>query len=250
MLSSYAKREWLTVIAIGLMLSVTFSVLGLWSVTVLAVLLTLAVLSFFRDPNRRIPTQRGAFVSPADGRVSSIHEIEHFEPFDGPAVCVRIFLSVLNVHVNRSPCHGVVASITHRPGKHLNALNPESAEVNEATLMVLAHPFQGHPIAAVRQVAGLLARTIVNAAQVEETLQRGQRFGIIKLGSTTELYLPKAHQPQVAVNVGDRVFAGTTVLANVHPPRSGRAPAASNDTPTTTPTTEPATVTSDTGADE
>jgi len=224
MLSSYAKREWLTIIAIGAMLTVTFCIVGQWLLAVLALLATLAVLSFFRDPERRIPTQRGAFVSPADGRVSSVHEVEHFEPFDGPAVCIRIFLSVLNVHVNRSPCHGVVKSITHRPGKHLNALNPESAEVNEATLMVLAHPFQGHPIAAVRQVAGMLARTIVNAARVDQTLQRGQRFGIIKLGSTTELYLPKAHQPQVVVNVGERVYAGTTVLANVHPPRPGKLP--------------------------
>jgi len=223
MFSSYAKREWLTVIAIGLMLSGTFAVLGHGWLALLALLAAAAVLSFFRDPERRPPTQRGAVVAPADGRVSSIHEVEHFEPFDGPAVCVRIFLSVLNVHVNRSPCHGIVQSITHRPGQYLNALNPESAEANEAVLMVLVHPFQGHPIAAVRQVAGMLARTIVCAAHIDETLQRGQRYGIIKLGSTTELYLPLAHNPQILVNVGAKVHGGVTVLANVNPQRSGPA---------------------------
>jgi phosphatidylserine decarboxylase len=144
--------------------------------------------------------------------------VAHFEPFNGPATCVRVFLSVLDVHVNRSPCHGVVLSVEHRPGLHLNALNPQSAQDNESTTVVLVHPVRRHPVAAVRQIAGLLARTIVCPVQEGQVLQRGQRFGMIKFGSTTELYLPAYYQPQVLVSVGQKVSGGTTVLATVNSP--------------------------------
>ena len=212
MLSGYAKNEWITVLAIGLLLTISFAVAGWWVLAVLALLAMLAVLSFFRDPDRRTPVQRGVYISPADGRVSSVHELEHYEPFDGPAVCVRIFLSVLNVHVQRSPCHGVVAWVTHKPGQFLNALNPQSAEVNTSTTMLLLHPVKRHPLAAVRQVSGVLARTIVCAAEPDLILQRGQRYGIIKLGSTVELYVPRSFASKVAVSKGAHVKAGVTVL--------------------------------------
>ena len=222
MLSGYAKREWSTVLAIGVLLSITVVAAdgGPWVIPV--VLVTAAMLAFFRDPHRRIPTERGLLVSPADGVVSSIHRLERFEPFDGPAVCVRIFMSVLVVHVNRSPCHGIVASVTHKPGDHLNALNPESAEVNESVLTVLLHPTGRHPVAAVRQVAGVLARTIVCIARPDLVLQRGQRLGIIKLGSTVELYVPEAAHPRIAVEQGQSVVGGLTVLARVGPLLPGR----------------------------
>ncbi|HEX7010877.1 MAG TPA: phosphatidylserine decarboxylase, partial [Phycisphaeraceae bacterium] len=87
MLSAYARKEWLTNLAIGLLLSFTLSVVGLWWLAILMVIATIAAIAFFRDPERRIPTQRGAIVAPADGRISSIHNLEHFEPLDGPAVC-------------------------------------------------------------------------------------------------------------------------------------------------------------------
>lgn len=217
MLSAYGKREWTTILVMGLMLSATSWFVGwLWLVP-LWLVATLALLSFFRDPNRFTPSERGVVVSPADGRISSIHRVEHFEPFSGPATCIRIFLSVFNVHVNRCPCHGLVKSVSHRPGKHLNALNPTSAEVNESTLMILVHPIRQHPVAAVRQVAGLIARTIVCVAKPAQILQRGQRVGMIKFGSTTELYLPDSERAQVAVHQGQRVHGGVTVLARVHP---------------------------------
>ena len=215
MLSGYGRNEWLTILAIGGLFTVTTLIIGWWPITILVIIATIAVLTFFRDPERRIPTQRGIVVSPADGRVSSIHPVEHFEPFDGPATCVRVFLSVLDVHVNRSPCHGTVQSITHKPGDHLNAMNPESAEVNESNLIVMIHPIRRHPVAAVRQVAGLLARTIVCGVKEEQVLQRGQKIGMIKLGSTTELYLPDHLQPKIAVAVGQKVQGGLTVLATV-----------------------------------
>ncbi len=212
MLSGYAKNEWLTVLGIGTLLTITFAAIGVWLAAILIVLITFALLTFFRDPDRRPPVQRGVFVSPADGRVSSIHRVEHYEPFDGPALCVRVFLSVLDVHVQRSPCHGVVASVTHKPGQYLNALNPQSAEVNESVTMVLVHPIRRNPIAAVRQVSGLLARTIVCGVECDTILQRGQRYGIIKLGSTAELYVPESLGPKAAVDRGAKVKGGVTVL--------------------------------------
>jgi len=215
MLSTYGKNEWITIAAAGLMLVVASLIMGLWLIAILLLAIASALLLFFRDPERSTPSQRGAVTAPADGRVSSIHEVEHFEPFDGPATCIRIFLSVLDVHINRSPCHGQVTSVTHKPGDHKNALNPTSAETNESNLIVLVHPIRRHPLAAVRQVAGLLARTIACGVHEGDVVQRGQRIGMIKLGSTTELYLPTDLQPKVAVQQGQKVYAGLTILATV-----------------------------------
>lgn len=145
MLSGYGRNEWLTILAIGGLFTVTTIVVGWWPVAILVVVVTFAILTFFRDPERRVPTQRGIVVAPADGRVSSIHELEHYEPLEGPAVCIRIFLSVLDVHVNRSPCHGTVLSITHKSGDHLNAMNPDSAESNESNLIVWFTPSVATP---------------------------------------------------------------------------------------------------------
>lgn len=217
MLSSYAKNEWLTILAVGFCVGLSLVLLGYWPGSVLVGLIVFGLLMFFRDPERRTPTHRGAVVAPADGKVSSIHEVEHFEPFGGPAVCVRIFMSVFDVHVNRCPCHGKVVSITHQPGAHRNTLNPESAEDNESMTTVFVHPVKNHHVAAVRQVAGLLARTIHNALQPEQVVQRGQKMGLIKLGSTSEVYLPHALQPEVKVELGQKVLAGVTVVAGVTP---------------------------------
>jgi phosphatidylserine decarboxylase len=215
MLSPYAKNEWITIAVIGLLMTIASVVVGWWWLVFFILPITAALLAFFRDPNRKTPSQRGAMIAPADGRISSIHEVDHFAPFDGPATCIRIFLSVLDVHINRSPCHGHVKSVTHKPGDHKNALNPTSAETNESNLIVLIHPIRRHPLAAVRQVAGLLARTIACGVSEGEVVQRGQRIGIIKLGSTTELYLPADLDPKVAVQQGQAVYAGLTVLATV-----------------------------------
>jgi len=216
LLSPYARNEWLTLVGVGLLLAVA-AALWWWLAAIVVIVLTAALLAFFRDPIRRIPSQRGIVIAPADGRISSIHTIDHFEPLQGPVLCIRIFLSVLDVHINRSPCHGRVVSITHKNGKHLNALNPQSAEDNESNLIVMVHPVKSHPVAAVRQVAGLLARTIYCDARVNDILQRGQKFGIIKLGSTTELYLPMTLKPQPAIEQGQMVKAGQTILANITP---------------------------------
>lgn len=213
MLSPHARKECLTILAIGVLLGVAAALMGWWWALAGIAGLTGATVLFFRDPDRRVPTQRNAVVAPADGRVSSIHELEHFGPFDGPATCVRIFLSVFDVHINRSPCHGKVHAITHTPGKHRNALNQSSVEDNESNLIVFVHAVREQPVAAVRQVAGMLARTIVCTVGEGQVLQRGQRLGLIKLGSTTEVYLPATMQPQVMVRQGQKVYAGSTMIA-------------------------------------
>lgn len=215
MLSAYARNEWLTILAVGAMIGIALCLLGYWPAAFVVGILTFALLLFFRDPERRIPSQRGAVVAPSDGKISSIHELEHFEPFDGPATCVRIFMSVFDVHLNRVPCHGRVESITHKAGLYRNTLNPQAAEDNQTVTTLLVHPVKGHPVAAVRQVAGMLARTIHNGLTEGKVVQRGQRMGIIKLGSTTELYLPHTLQPTVKVRQGQKVLGGITVLATV-----------------------------------
>jgi len=207
MLSPHARLEWLTILIVALLLAVACGVVGLWWAVPLWVVVGLALALFFRDPDRSVPSQRNAIIAPADGRVSSIHTVEHFAPFDGPATCIRIFLSVFDVHINRCPCHGKVTRITHTPGAHRNALNPDSAEVNQNNLIVLEHAVKGHPVAAVRQVAGALARTVVCTAEEGVILQRGQRIGLIKLGSTTEVYLPATLRPRPSIGQGQKVKA-------------------------------------------
>lgn len=231
MLSKHAKPECVTIAAVGLMLSVAVVIVDLWWLALIILPLTAALLLFFRDPERRTPTQRGVMVAPADGRISSIHELEHFEPIDGPAICVRIFLSVFDVHVNYSPYHTTVESITHTPGQHLNALKPESAEGNENNLLVLIHPNRRYRMAAVRQVAGMLARTIVCHVREDQVLQRGQRIGLIKLGSTVELYISQQLAPQLRVQEGQKVTGGVTVIAQVTPMEGAAIIARPDDKP-------------------
>jgi phosphatidylserine decarboxylase len=215
MISRYALREALVIVAIAVMLAATAAVVRLWWALPVILLLAAALLAFFRDPRRRVPFQRGIMVSPADGRISSIHRAENFEPFGEPATCVRIFLSVFNVHINRSPAHSMVSSVQFTPGAKLNALSAKAAEANENNLIVLVHPARKTPVAAVKQIAGMLARTVTCGVKTGQIVQRGQRIGMIKLGSTTELYVPDSLQPQLLVEKGQKVYAGTTALLKV-----------------------------------
>ncbi len=145
MLSPDARNEWLTLLVIGLLVGVSLVLLGYWPLAVAVAVVIIALLLFFRDPNRQVPNYRNVAVAPSDGTVSSVHELDRFEPFDGPAVCVRIFMSVFDVHINRVPCHGRVASMSHQPGAHGNTLNPKSAEDNESMTTAPGPPRQGPP---------------------------------------------------------------------------------------------------------
>jgi phosphatidylserine decarboxylase len=196
---------------------------GPWLAVPPAVLLGL-VLYFFRDPVRQIPQEPDAIVSPADGTIAEIAEMEHYDFFGGPAVRIGIFLSIFNVHINRSPRHARVVWMDYKPGEFLNAMNPESALRNEYMWIGLEETAAPHRRLAVRAISGLIARRIVCTLKPGQTVQRGEKFGMIKLGSRTELILPR-HAAQIAVQVGQKVQAGSTVLATYHEP-SHHAPAA------------------------
>lgn len=221
-LTPYGFREWLIILVVGAALAGGAAWFGWWWATGIVIIVMLALLSFFRDPIRRVPTELDSsdMLSPADGTVSKVETVEHHEAVGGPAVIVRIFLSVLNVHVNRSPCDGVVQSVTHRPGQYFDARTEASARFNESNLIVMKMD-DGTPIG-IRQVSGAVARRIVCPIKAGDRLSRGKKFGMIKFGSTTELILPHPEDVKVHVVSGDRVKGGLTILATAH-----RAPAVS-----------------------
>lgn len=172
---------------------------------------------FFRNPQRRIPQEPGVIVSPADGKVVDIEELDFDEFVGGPALKIGIFLSIFNVHINRAPIAGRVIGLRYRPGKYLNALRPESARENEQLAVLLESsepPYRGMVI---RQITGAIARRIVCWLKPGDTLEAGEQFGMIKLGSRTELVLPRDASLEVVTKTGDHVKAGSSVLAQYRP---------------------------------
>ncbi len=185
-----------------------------WPVLMVVPLALLAfVLYFFRDPFRHVPTDRGLYISPADGKIAEITRLEHDEFVGGPAVRIGIFLSVFNVHVNRSAETSRCIRLEYSPGKFLNALLPESARENEAMLLGFEEEEAPHRRFVVRQIAGAIARRIVCDVRPGEVLARGEKFGMIKFGSRTELIIPDTDGLRVEVQLGQRVAAGRSVLA-------------------------------------
>jgi len=171
------------------------------------------VVWFFRDPPRRVPADQGAMVSPADGKIAEVVRVEHDEFIGGPAVRIGIFLSIFNVHLNRAPCRSRVIELRYHPGEFLNALKPESAIRNENMWIGLEEEEQPYRKLLVRQIAGAIARRIVCVLRPGEVLERGAKVGMIKLGSRTELILSDRDGLRVEVQVGQRVKAGSTILA-------------------------------------
>ena len=223
-LTRYGVGVWLPILIATALLAALFSWLGWWIVATVVLVIGLALLSFFRDPIRRIAADLppGSMLSPADGTVSAVLDVDSHEAVSGgSAKIIRIFLSVLNVHVNRTPFDGEVVSLKPTPGKYLNAQTEESAIVNESNLIVMriAWPGDGTELIGIRQVAGMIARTIVCPLKPGDTLKRGEKFGMIKFGSTTELILPRPRDVAVHVKKGDKVKAGVTVIATLKPPR-------------------------------
>jgi phosphatidylserine decarboxylase len=178
-------------------------------------ILWFAIAAFFRDPLFRKPATNDPrdLVSPADGVISAIEQVDQHAATGGPAVIVRIFLSVLDVHINRMPCACSIVSVVHTPGQYLDARSPESAKVNESNLLVL--DAAGGTRIGVRQVSGAIARRIVCPVVPGQRFERAARFGMIKFGSTTELIIPAAHASTVRVQKGARVVGGVTILASI-----------------------------------
>ncbi len=185
-----------------------------WPLAIPPLLLWIWVISFFRDPVRRRSYEPGDLCAPADGTVTAVSEIADYAPLGGPAVRISIFLSLLNVHINRAPCSGTVRCLSHRRGEYLDARRRESGTRNESnTLLIDPDPPLPGPVE-VRQVAGRLARRIVCHARANQHLPIGVRFGLIKFGSRTELTLPRRVGTNIKVRVGDKVRAGLTIVAS------------------------------------
>lgn len=173
----------------------------------LPVVLAMFFLWFFRDPSRNVPTEPGLIVSPGDGKVE---ELEWIEFPEGGRLRVTIFLNVFDVHVNRVPVGGVVILSEHNEGQFMNAMKPESAIHNEQTLITID---AGGYTVSFKQIAGLLARRIVNNLKVGDRVERGQRMGLIKFGSRVDVLMPAETTPRV--KVGDRVKGGSSILGQV-----------------------------------
>src|SRR6266566_8437821 len=172
---------------------------------IVPILLAAVFLWFFRDPERTIPSDPGAVVSPADGKVTAIAPVtRNGESFKR----ISIFLNVFNVHVNRSPVSGIIRGVHCQTGKFLNAMSSESAEHNEQNTVTVEG--EGHTII-FKQIAGLLARRIVFTKNIGEKVERGERVGLIKFGSRTDILMEAS--ADIQVKVGDRVKGGASILA-------------------------------------
>ena len=199
--------------------------LAFWPLALLTVPVLVWLFAFFRDPERRLPAQQNTMVSPADGTVSDIEKLDDVPLLKGPGWRVGIFLSVFNVHVNRSPCDGRVIDVTYRKGKFINAMShAKASEENESNTVVLAEPHGDRPVAVVKQIVGLIARRIIFTADKGELLRRGDRIGMIKFGSRTELYIPVWLEPTIQVKVGDKVRGAADVIAVLKHPIEGVTP--------------------------
>jgi phosphatidylserine decarboxylase len=178
-----------------------------WAIFPLA--LAAFFLWFFRDPERDIPQEAGAVVSPGDGKVTDVSPVT---AGINQLTRISIFLSVFNVHVNRSPITGTIREIRYQRGKYLNAMNRASAEENEQNIVTVEGDGQ---TVVFKQIAGLLARRIVFHPKVGDRLERGQRVGLIKFGSRVDVLLDRTAALQV--KVGDHVKGGASVLAHLQP---------------------------------
>lgn len=220
-LSLYGWTYWFPVFLAGTAATLVLLIVPhmAWLAAIFAVV-TLACLAFYRDFNRPIPRAPGIMVAPADGKVTEISRIEHYPPFNGPALKIGIFLSVLDVHVNRWPCDGVVLWTRYEEGLFLDARHPDCSAKNQSHTIALAatnsspdpSPLSPNPSAVVKQIVGAIARRIIAPVHPGEPVSRGQRFGMIAFGSRTELYVPESAHWTPAIALGMHVKGGKDII--------------------------------------
>lgn len=201
-------REGLPYILIPLLLAIIPFALGYWPVALVFIALAAFMAYFFRDPSRTAPSEAGVIVSPADGRVTRVRALIPDDP--DSSMVISIFLSPLDVHINRSPIAGTIANVTYTQGKFLMATKEDSSLVNEQNALTI----RGEEVTVVcKQIAGVLARRIICWKRAGDPLALGERFGLIKFSSRTDLILP----PNVRIEVteGMRVRGGATIIGRV-----------------------------------
>ncbi len=232
-LASYGRKTWLP---LGLALLVASALSAFYTpwISPVFVLGLLFTLWFFRDPERRSDAPPEALLSPADGKVVEIGAADEPQFVGGPAYKIAIFMSVFDVHVNRSPCEASVDWTRHEDGKFLNAMGPQASVENERVLLALRSRSEETPTGGpstsargppeesrmggkpllLKLIAGLVARRIVCPLKPGDSLRRGQRLGMIQFGSRVEIFLPRSEKFEPAVRLGQSVRAGRTVLGN------------------------------------
>ena len=203
-----AREGYPLIFAVGIIALLAF-LAGWMPLGIILGLIALSVAAFFRDPERQAPVGEGLVVSPADGKVVTIAGVKGDPLFLGSATRVSIFLSPLDVHINRTPVEGKIAKITYQPGKFLAAYKEEAAQRNEQNALSIVDS-KGRTWGVV-QIAGVIARRIICRAKPGDQLARGERFGLIMFGSRTDTYLPEGCR--IEVTEGQRVKGGETVLA-------------------------------------
>lgn len=209
----------LTVMAAYLLFGILL--LPAWAIVsielILAVVLILT-LSFFRDPERHCPSDKNILLAPADGTITDIENVEEKNHIGRTAIRLGIFLSIFDAHINRAPCNVKVENITYKKGKYKNAKNPRSGLVNESNELSLIRTDNPEDKLIVRQISGAIARRIVCRVQRGQELSGGEKFGMIKFGSRTELYVPANKNVKCLVKIGDKVKAGLTPLVKYEIP--------------------------------
>lgn len=223
-ISLYGWTYWFPILVGGTLAVIVLAVIAtatptaapvLWTLAALFALLTFACLAFYRDFNRPIPTAPDIMVAPADGKVTEITTLPHYAPFNGPALKISIFLSVLDVHVNRAPCDATVLWSRYEEGLFLDARHPECTDKNQSNTIALAPPGASQnaaPTAILKQIVGAIARRIIAPVTPGEQLTRGQRIGMIAFGSRTELYVPTSENWQPAIPLNTHVKGGKDIL--------------------------------------
>ena len=202
-----AREGWLhLVIAFAIASGATLLIGWLWAIPFWVI--AFFILQFFRDPPREVPSDRNAILAPADGRIVAVEKVRdpHLER---EAIKISVFMNVFNVHSNRSPVDGEVRDKWYFPGKFINADLPKASLENERNVLWIKAD-NGADVTCV-QVAGLVAKRIICHVSPGDHLERGQRFGFIRFGSRVDVYLPL--NTKINVNIGDKVFATLTVLA-------------------------------------
>lgn len=201
-----AAEGWPFIIPLAIITALLF-VFGWKNVGIVSLVLTLFVLFFFRDPDRTVAEGKGVVVSPADGKVIVIKDVYEPTYLKQDVKQVSIFLSVFNVHVNRSPVEGTVEVVKYNPGKfHVASVDKASLD-NEQTAMVITN---GNKKVLVKQIAGLIARRIICYAKPGDAIQKGERYGLIRFGSRVDIFLPK--DTELAVKLGDRVKGARDII--------------------------------------